>query len=293
MLYIKKIRAVMAIFIILVIAFVLPVFSFASNSKSFNYFGSLQQHLIQDGFNANKIRTLYQSPKIDFDTKGVSLYFVHNEGKLNYDQFLEYDQIQKAKNYIASHMDSLVKAEKAYGVERYVITAITLVETRLGTYVGKRSVLNTLSTMSALEDPNVREILWRYVAASTRLSRSEFEEKAQRKSGWAYQELKAFLKYTQKENINPLNIEGSYAGAMGNCQFMPSNILTLARDGNGDGRIDLFNHADSIMSIASYLNNYGWYSGINGKKAFDVVYTYNHSKYYVNTVLKIVELLKG
>lgn len=80
---------------------------------------------------------------------------------------------------------------------------------------------------------------------------------------------------------------------MGLCQFMPSNILILAKDGDNDGRIDLFSHADAIMSIASYLKHYGWYPGIAGQEAYNVVYTYNHSSYYVNTILKIVELLKG
>ena len=74
---------------------------------------------------------------------------------------------------------------------------------------------------------------------------------------------------------------------------MPSNALTLARDGNNDGQVDLFNHADAIMSVASYLNNYGWYPGIDQKGAYDVVYQYNHSEYYVNAVLKIADLLKG
>lgn len=257
------------------------------------YFSSLQTRLIQDGFNQAKIKNLYNSPGIDFDTNGVSLYFVHRESKLNYDQFLEPDQIQKAKNYMAVNQNAFISTEKAYGVDRYVITAIILVETRLGTYVGKRSVLNTLSTMAALSDPNNRAMLWQEVASSTRLSKSEFEAKAQQKSSWAYQELKAFLKYCIKENINPITIKGSYAGAMGICQFMPSNILTLARDGNGDGKIDLFNHADAIRSVASYLNNSGWYPGITPQKAFKMVYTYNHSKYYVRTVLKIAELLRG
>lgn len=257
------------------------------------YFKSLQTRLIQDGFSQAKIQKLYKSPKINFDTKGISLYFVHRESKLNYDQFLERDQIQKAKNYIAANRNAFISTEKAYGVERYVITAIILVETRLGTYVGKRPVLNTLSTMAALEDANNRKLLWQEVSSTTHLSKSEFEAKAKRKSGWAYQELKAFLKHCSKENYNPHTINGSYAGAMGICQFMPSNILTLARDGNGDGRINLFDHADAIRSIASYLNNSGWYSGISSKKAFDVVYTYNHSKYYVRTILKIAQLLRG
>jgi membrane-bound lytic murein transglycosylase B len=263
------------------------------HAGEFDWFYSLKKHLIHDGFNAKGIQALYADPRVGFELRGISLYFIHSESKLNYDQFLEESQIQKAAAYMQTHQEALIHAEKAFGVHRHVITAILLVETRLGTYVGTRSVLNTLSTMAALADKKVRDNFWKQIKDKTHLSRSEFTAKAKRKAGWAYAELKAFLKYVHKENLNPYEINGSYAGALGFCQFIPSNILTLARDGNGDGRIDLFNHADAIMSIASYLNNYGWHSEITDKETYDVVYTYNHSEYYVNTVLQISKMLRG
>ena len=93
--------------------------------------------------------------------------------------------------------------------------------------------------------------------------------------------------------MDPLAATGSYAGAVGICQFMPSNILAYGQDGNGDGRIDLFDHADAIASIARYLKNYGWRPGIEKEAAYKAVWSYNRSSYYVNTVLKVAELLKG
>jgi membrane-bound lytic murein transglycosylase B len=95
------------------------------------------------------------------------------------------------------------------------------------------------------------------------------------------------------ENVDPVAIKGSYAGAMGISQFMPSNIPELAKDGNNDGSIDLFNHADAIASIAFYLKHHGWKPGISRQKAEKVVHHYNHSERYVDTVLKISKLLKG
>jgi membrane-bound lytic murein transglycosylase B len=80
---------------------------------------------------------------------------------------------------------------------------------------------------------------------------------------------------------------------MGIAQFMPSNALTLAKDGNQDGHINLFHHEDAIFSIANYLKRYGWKPGLTQEEAYDVVYHYNHSKYYVNTILKIRDKLKG
>lgn len=271
----------------------LPALSDAQSSSAAVCFESLQKRLVTDGFDESGIRKLYGSGKARFDTRNVSLYFVHQESKLDYGQFLRRGPLERARLYMKNHSAELANAEKRYGVDKNVITAILLVETKLGTYVGRTSVFSILSTMAALGDRNVREMLWQKISGSTSLSRPAFEKKAERKSDWAYNELRAFLRYTYTENISPLNIYGSYAGAMGICQFMPSNILPLAKDGNGDGRIDLFSHADAIMSVANYLNHYGWRPGMDSKKAYDVVYHYNHSKYYVNTILEIAERLKG
>ena len=80
---------------------------------------------------------------------------------------------------------------------------------------------------------------------------------------------------------------------MGISQFMPSNIIVYAKDGDKDGKVDLFTHADAIASVANYLKCHGWYPGIEGKKAFKVVWSYNHSDYYVKTIFKISDRLKG
>jgi membrane-bound lytic murein transglycosylase B len=258
-------------------------------------FKSLQTQLINDkdeNFSQKQIRGIFKNPGVDFDIKGISSYFRHQEGKLNYDQFLSAKSIRTARNYIWNHYSNLLKAEIDYGVDMDVITAIMLVETRFGSYVGNRPVINILSTMAALENPKVRDAFWKKIPTENRVTKAEYEKKAAKKANWAYKELKAFLKYVLKEKLDPYSINGSYAGAMGLCQFMPSNIITLAKDGNEDGKINLFHHEDAIVSIANYLKRYGWKPGINREEAGKVVYHYNHSKYYVNTVLNIADKLK-
>jgi membrane-bound lytic murein transglycosylase B len=260
----------------------------AATKASFN---SLQQRLIKDGFNEKWINTLYSRPEVKFETRGVSRYSRHNEAKLDYSQFLSKSNINKAKTYMEAHQTALDNAEKKYGVEKEFITAIFLVETRLGTYTGKNSILNTLSTMSALGDPKVRDILWKEASGSGQ-KKKDFNAWANKKSGWAYKELKAYLTYTKQSDIDPVKINGSYAGAMGIGQFMPTNIIWLAKDGDNDGKIDLFNDADAIASTANYLKHYGWKPGLDRKKQFKVLYHYNHSEYYVNTLLGIADRLR-
>lgn len=258
----------------------------------FNYFGTLQEKLVSEGFEREKIAKIYKSPQVFFDTKGVSLFFVHREAGLNYSQFPSALSIAAAKIYMKSYEEELSKAEATYGVDREVITAIILVETKFGQSLGKRQVINTLSTMASLLDANVRNRFWKEISGSTKLSLEAFEKKAFDKSSWAYRELKALLRYTEREEIDIFEIPGSYAGAVGIPQFMPSNIMRYAADGNMDDRIDLFVHADAIASIANFLKKCGWYRGIDDEKAKKVIRQYNPSSYYIDTILQVAQKLK-
>lgn len=282
---------ILALSLTLALPILQPFKTLAIASEGTWQFEKLQKKLINDGFQAGKINTFYQHPQVSFEHRSVSLFFVHSEAKLNYDQFTNEWSINQAKKYMQKHQAQLDKTEKSYGVDKRVITAIILVETGLGTTLGKSTILNTLSSLSAFEDPAVRNDFWKNFKRKNEISRQKFEKRAIRKSAWAYRELKAFLEYTQRENFDPVTIKGSYAGALGIAQFMPTTLMAYARDGNQDGVIDLFTHADAMASIASFLKRYGWKPGIDSKKAKKIIYRYNHSDYYVNTIMKISDLL--
>ena len=277
--------------LILIIMIFAPACALATTVYN-NYFESLQEKLITDGFDEHEIKALYIRPEVSFETKGVSLFFMHSEARLDYDQYTVKQQIKKARRYMKKYNKELSQAKNLYGVDKDIITAIILIETQCGTLLGNRSVLNTLSTLASLFDLQVRGMLWQEISDIPELTRDKFEKKADKKSKWAYRELKAFLDHTIIEGVDPVEINGSYAGAMGISQFMPSNIPELAKDGNNDGSIDLFNHADAIASIAFFLKRHGWTPGISNKKAQKVIHHYNHSEKYVDAVLKISKLLK-
>lgn len=256
-------------------------------------FDALQQRLVADGYDADRIGTLYEDERVLFEVRGVAAYFRHNEATLNYDQFLQSNYIEEARAYLSAHAQWFEMAEQRFAVDPKVITAIILVETKFGRFVGNRAILNTLSTMASLTQSGPREYLWRQLPAERRFDRARYDQRANQRSEWAYRELKAFLTYTTDHGIDAPAVVGSYAGAMGIAQFMPTNILAYAVDGNEDGRIDLFDHPDAILSIASYLKRHGWKPGLDRRQAGRVVYHYNHSRYYVDTILNIVDLLKG
>ena len=257
-----------------------------------NELDALAQKLIEDGFDSTKIQNLFAQDAVFFNPDGVSLFFIHSESSLNYDQFSSSKSIANAKQYMETHKESLDMAEKTFGVDKTIITAIILVETRLGNYLGKRTVINTLSTMAALTDKTLQEKIWTSIPDKKKPKRETFDKKVAKRSKWGYEELKALIRYADREGIDPTTIRGSYAGAMGIPQFMPSNALTLAKDGNVDGRVDLFDHNDAIFSVANYLKHHGWKPGISRQRQHEVLFRYNHSNYYVDALLKISDKLK-
>ena len=279
--------------LLFLICFTLPSSLSCEEAVKGNEFGKLIQKLVDDGFDREKIEKIFSSKEISFAPETVSLFFIHSESSLDYDQFTSPKAIEGALKYLGENKDILDEAQETFGVDKTIITAILLVETRLGSYLGTRTVINTLSTMAALSDETLRERIWNSIPDAKKPAKEAFIKKAQDKTNWGYSELKALLQYTEKEGVAPESIKGSYAGALGVSQFMPSNALRLAKDGNNDGRIDLFNHADAIFSVANYLKHHGWQPGITRQKQHEVLFRYNHSNYYVDTLLKISDKLKG
>lgn len=258
-----------------------------------DYFAGVRSRLIADGFAPETVSRLYERTDVFLEADGVSRFFVHSEARLNYDQFSTPESIAKARAYMQEQQIPLAEAEQAYGVDARVITAILLVESRLGTVSGSRSALNILSTLAALTDARMQETFWKIIPSERRISRAHYEERVRKRAEWGYRELKALLTYAAREQIDPAAITSSYAGAVGYAQFMPTSIIAYARDGDGDSRVDLRTHADAIASIANYLKRHGWRPGSSREQQEKAVHAYNPSSYYVAAIMKIADLLKS
>ncbi len=272
---------------------VLTALVFSGEVSAEARFDGLQARLSRDGFEAGWIEDIYGRNGVAFDLRSAVSYFRHREASLDYGQFTDAASIKKARNYLDKHAAALARAEKKYGVDKEIITGILLVETRLGTYVGKRPTLNILSSLAALRQEWVRDAAWTEMEKTPQLSRDRFDAWAKDKSGWAYRELKAFLTYAAREDLDPVAVMGSYAGAFGIAQFMPTSVLDYAADGNEDGKVNLLDHEDAIASVAKYLKKNGWRANMNREQRGKVVYRYNHSDYYVDAILTIADKLKG
>ena len=168
---------------------------------------------------------------------------------------------QRCRDFLKAHKASFDRAQRTYGVPREIAVALLFVETRLGDFLGGEKAFRTLASMAASRDPaQIPDYLAKLPDADQR--RDWIRQKMEQRSDWAYREFTALLANARAAGADPLAMPGSIYGAVGLCQFMPSNITLFGADGNGDGVIDLFTVPDAVASLSNYLKKNGWKPGL-------------------------------
>lgn len=144
-------------------------------------------------------------------------------------------RVANGKNALATHKSTLNAIERRYGVEKEVVVAIWGLESAYGTFRGSNDVVQSLATLA-------------------------YEG---RRGAFFEEQLLAALKILQSGDTDPRNMTGSWAGAMGHTQFIPTSYLAYAVDFNDDGRRDIWSNdpTDALASTAAYLKNAGWTKG--------------------------------
>ena len=142
-------------------------------------------------------------------------------------------RLNNGKDTLKNNASLLSKTSEKYGVPAYVIVAFLGLESNYGNYMGSESLIRSLATLAY----------------------------DKRRSKFFTRELIAVLKLMDKKTI-PFDATGSWAGAMGAVQFMPTNVIAYGVDANNDGKVDLWNEkADIYASAANFLNKLGWKKG--------------------------------
>ncbi|NDL61768.1 lytic murein transglycosylase B [Enterobacteriales bacterium SAP-6] len=149
-------------------------------------------------------------------------------------KFITPDNVQNGVAFWNQYSDALERARQVYGVPPEIIVGIIGVETRWGRVMGKTRIIDALATL-AFAYP--------------------------RRADYFAGELETFLLMSRSEGDDPLALRGSYAGAMGYGQFMPSSFKNYAVDFDGDGHINLWDPVDAIGSVANYFKAHGWVEG--------------------------------
>jgi membrane-bound lytic murein transglycosylase B len=227
--------------------------------------------------------------------------------------------LRKASEFILANDSLLRAAERQHNVPKEAIASIMWVETRFGDFLGNYHVPSVYMSYAMTTQPdflqkNKDRLKADFSAYHEKLFTAKVEkgkelttkdtadvlekwaniedkmmEKANKKATWAIGEL---LALQQMRTLSPVPIQqlrGSWAGAFGLSQFIPSSYVKIAIDGNGDGKVNLFDVRDAAHSVGRYLSTAGW--GANKKSQHRAVYHYNHSDDYVNAVLGLTNRL--
>lgn len=144
------------------------------------------------------------------------------------------NRMAKGREVLAQHKTIFDAAEKTYGVDRYIIASIWGIESNYSTMIGDRNVLRSTATLACVG----------------------------RRQGYFKDEFLVALEILHRGDLRPEQLKGSWAGAFGPTQFMPTAFKRFAVDGDGDGRRDVVdNPTDLIFSTANNLKKDGWQSG--------------------------------
>ena len=158
-------------------------------------------------------------------------------------RFIEPRRIDAGVAFWRRHQATLARAEQTYGVPAQIVVGILGVETLYGQHMGNFRILDALATL-AFDFPQAHP-------------------RASARQTFFQGELEHFLRMAQRSGNDAASYKGSYAGAMGLPQFMPSSWSHYAVDFDGDGRIDLFSSpADAIGSVANYFKSFQWKPGM-------------------------------
>ena len=205
-----------------------------ANEQSFEqYVDGLKQEAREHGISEQVISAAFSD--VTYKPRAVKADRNQPEKKLTLDEYIPRAvpdwKVKQAKELYEKHYKTLSRIGDEYGVQPRFIVALWGVESNFGRFTGNYSVIDALSTMAY---DGRREAFFR-------------------------KEAMAALQILEEGHIPVEDFKGSWAGAMGQCQFMPSSFLAFAADGNGDGKKDIWQtEADVFASAANYLSESGW-----------------------------------
>ena len=257
------------------------------------HYQPLLDRLIKDGLDKEFLFPLFLDSRAEPIPNRMAISLLTREIPEIYTKFLTFESILLAKSFLRQNLTILKEMERKFDVEKEVAVAILLVESRFGENTGKHRVIPTLASMAIMN--STENLLKNYSTIwemNPEISYDWIENVANRRANWAYKELKCFLEIIRSEDMDPLEVYGSIAGALGMPQFIPSSYIAYAMNRNSfkDWLYDL---EGAIFSIGNYLKSHGWERGLPIHQQKKLLWHYNRSDPYGETILKIAQKIRN
>lgn len=252
----------------------------------------LAAQLRKAGVAESDIVAIYSDPRMPHFTL-VPFKVRPKEPSTMYTSFNKDSFAQLGASFIEEYDHEFDKMEHAYDVPREVVTAILVIETQLGKHTGNEIIVHRLSRLAAVLDPNnIQETYRRLKATDSTVTLSDVKARGRYLEDTFLPEIPAMLEISKRNQVHVFHILGSSAGAFGIPQFLPSAFIKYGVDGDGDGYVSLFNKVDALWSAGNYLAAFGYKSELPYAQRRKVIWEYNRSDAYIDTVLRLAERIR-
>jgi membrane-bound lytic murein transglycosylase B len=257
---------------------------------------SLRTRLVDDGIDPIIVNKYFEDSRFELIPKLLRVNIRQPSGTAGYQRFLGDASVRTAAAYLELHREEIEAVLGDSPVSPEVVVAILNVESSLGTYKGTYPLMNVFASLSLLSTDPITEVapdFWSNVLdgipeTQHPSARNKARKRAHSKARWAYRELRTILLMADDSRFDPLGVKGSWAGAYGLPQFIPTSAKAYGRDGNGDGIVDLNDLSDAVASVGHYLRVHG-YREDNPAKRRKAVWHYNHSDEYVDCIITLAD----
>jgi membrane-bound lytic murein transglycosylase B len=246
--------------------------------------------MVEQGFNSDKLFDLFSNSKLPLN-EPVYFRVTPREPRAIYRGHTAKSRRVNAINFYNQHKNYFKEAEAYFKVPEEIILAIIQVETNCGINTGRSPVLYRLARLAGVASPENIEKNFK-AQTDKKITREQVEARAKELEKIFMPQVMATLLYAAEKKISPFALSGSSAGAIGLPQFLPGNYFLYGVDGDSDGVVDLLTPADAIFSIANFLKEHGWEGNMSTKEKKEVLWHYNRSKPYIDTVMALAKLLK-
>ena len=257
--------------------------------------------MISDGLDSALLNRYFGHADFALLPELLKINIVQPSGKAGYERFVQEESVNLASKFLSDNRGIIESALQGTDVDPEVVTAILMVESNLGKNRGTYPIFNVYSSLTLLGHeqleiaaPDFWEKSLENIPESERdENRKVVLKKAQRKANWAYKQLTALIEMSgdSKWNLDPIQVKGSWAGAYGIPQFIPTSVQAYGKDGDGDGIVDLMTLHDAAASVGNYLAKHKYRSD-NPAKRKKAVWHYNHSDEYVDCILTLRDKVK-
>jgi membrane-bound lytic murein transglycosylase B len=271
-----------------------PVQAARADARGWGY---LISKLIADGVDAQQVDDVFQDPRVEpFTGLEFSLHRPR-EPRAMYRGFSRARTIAAARRCRAHYAAAFESAERRQGVPANLLAAILFVETGCGENTGSQLIFTRLARLAMADAPeNIARNRARYTDDLGRVDpgvETQVRERGRVLAGTFYPEVLALFTVAERLGVDPLGIRGSSGGAFGYPQFLPTSYLADGIDADGDGQVSLNDPADAAASCARFLVQHGWQGDLGRAARRAVIWQYNHSDAYVDTVLTLAARIQG